>query len=377
MHGRPVLGRRDAAAARGGLAGARGAAVRLKSDARVVSDFSPTPALPDRERLPSRGERRTTASSSRGSSASSRKALARSTGSTSASSPARSTGSSGRTAPASRRPCHMLTTLLPPTAGTARVAGYDVVAEGPEGARDDRRCAPGGRARRAPHRTRPPPSPDDAPGPAAGRARGRARRAARARRAHGGGGPQGRRLLGRHEAAARPRARARPPAACPLPRRADDRASTRRAAPRSGTRSRASHARTASRSSSRRSTSRRPTSSPTASGSSTTGRIVAEGTPTALKAEIGRPSVHAIAATRRRTRRGSRSCSTATASRSARRRARRPPRRRASGSPTSSAGSTRRASSSTTSSSGRRRLDDVFLAKTGRTLEGAAEAETP
>src|SRR5881227_842246 len=27
---------------------------------------------------------------------------------------------------------HMLTTLLPPTAGTARVAGYDVVREGPE-----------------------------------------------------------------------------------------------------------------------------------------------------------------------------------------------------------------------------------------------------
>src|SRR5229473_3667446 len=27
---------------------------------------------------------------------------------------------------------HMLTTLLPPTAGTARVAGYDVVKEGPE-----------------------------------------------------------------------------------------------------------------------------------------------------------------------------------------------------------------------------------------------------
>ena len=35
--------------------------------------------------------------------------------------------------------------------------------------------------------------------------------------------PQGRRLLGRHEAAARPRAGARPPPAHPLPRRADDR----------------------------------------------------------------------------------------------------------------------------------------------------------
>src|SRR5438067_3370065 len=27
---------------------------------------------------------------------------------------------------------HMLTTLLPPTAGTARVAGYDIVHEGPQ-----------------------------------------------------------------------------------------------------------------------------------------------------------------------------------------------------------------------------------------------------
>ena len=45
----------------------------------------------------------------------------------------------------------------------------------------------------------------------------------------------------------------------------------------------------ARRSSSPRSTSRRPTSSPTASGSSATGRIVAEGTPAALKAEVGRP----------------------------------------------------------------------------------------
>src|SRR6059058_2713504 len=27
---------------------------------------------------------------------------------------------------------HMLTTLLPPTSGTARVAGYDVVSEGPQ-----------------------------------------------------------------------------------------------------------------------------------------------------------------------------------------------------------------------------------------------------
>ena len=49
------------------------------------------------------------------------------------------------------------------------------------------------------------------------------RRAARARRPDRGGRPQGERLLGRDEAPARPGARARAPAADPLPRRADDR----------------------------------------------------------------------------------------------------------------------------------------------------------
>ena len=47
---------------------------------------------------------------------------------------------------------HMLTTLLPPTAGTARVAGYDVVERGRRGARAHRRRAAGGRARPVPHR---------------------------------------------------------------------------------------------------------------------------------------------------------------------------------------------------------------------------------
>ena len=49
---------------------------------------------------------------------------------------------------------HMLTTLLPPTAGTARVAGHDIVKEGPDGPRRDRRRAPGGRARPVPDRAR-------------------------------------------------------------------------------------------------------------------------------------------------------------------------------------------------------------------------------
>ena len=46
------------------------------------------------------------------------------------------------------------------------------------------------------------------------------------------------------------------------------------------------------------------------------GRIVAEGTPADLKAEIGRPSIHVIPR-RRQTGRGSRRCSPASASRSA------------------------------------------------------------
>ena len=118
----------------------------------------------------------------------------------------------------------MLTTLLPPTAGTARVGGYDVVTEGPKvrsviGAalqeaaldpmltgRDHLRLQATlqgiSRAERKP----------------------RGAGAARPRRPQRGGRPQGRRLLGRDEAAARPRARARAPAADPLPRRADDRA---------------------------------------------------------------------------------------------------------------------------------------------------------
>ena len=49
---------------------------------------------------------------------------------------------------------HMLTTLLPPTSGTARVAGFDIVKRGPAGPRLDRRRAPGGGARPVPDRAR-------------------------------------------------------------------------------------------------------------------------------------------------------------------------------------------------------------------------------
>ena len=104
------------------------------------------------------------------------------------------------------------------------------------------------------------------------------------------------------------------------------------------------------------------------------GRIVAEGTPTALKAEIGRPSVHAIPAREDDRARiaalldrfgeplgetASSPCGST----------------RASASPTSSAGSTPRASSSHDVELRAPTLDDVFLAKTGRTLEGAADED--
>ena len=100
------------------------------------------------------------------------------------------------------------------------------------------------------------------------------------------------------------------------------------------------------------------------------GRIVAEGTPAALKAEIGRPSVHAIP---ERKTTGARIAALLDrfgeplgdgelAVRLA----------RATGSPTSSAGSTPRALALEDVELRAPTLDDVFLAKTGRTLEGAA-----
>ena len=58
---------------------------------------------------------------------------------------------------------HMLTTLLPPTAGRAWVAGHDIVEDGAGRARHDRRGAPGGRARPVPDRPRAPAAPDRAP----------------------------------------------------------------------------------------------------------------------------------------------------------------------------------------------------------------------
>ena len=117
---------------------------------------------------------------------------------------------------------HMLTTLLPPTAGRATVAGFDVATQGADVRRNigaalqeaaldnfltgrehmDLQAGLNGLAK-------------------ADRAAPRDR-AARARRPHRGGRPQGRRLLGRHEAPPGPRPGARAPPVDPLPRRADD-----------------------------------------------------------------------------------------------------------------------------------------------------------
>ena len=67
----------------------------------------------------------------------------------------------------------MLTTLLPPTAGTARVAGHDILREGAGGARRDRRRAAGGGARPAADRPRSHAPADDAAGRAEGERRAR------------------------------------------------------------------------------------------------------------------------------------------------------------------------------------------------------------
>ena len=117
----------------------------------------------------------------------------------------------------------MLTTLLPPDEGTARVAGYEVRDGRGEGAREHRRRPPGGRARPVPDRPRAHAAPDRPARTAQGRARGARRRVARAGRPLRRRRPQGGRLLGRDEAPPRPGAGAGAPAAHPVPRRAHHR----------------------------------------------------------------------------------------------------------------------------------------------------------
>ena len=106
------------------------------------------------------------------------------------------------------------------------------------------------------------------------------------------------------------------------------------------------------------------------------GKIVAEGTPAQLKAEIGSPSVEVVPADAERGRRARRAARRASATlarngggsvtRAAARAARR-------SSPSSSACSTRPTCSVASLQLHQPSLDDVFLAKTGRKLEGAGD----
>src|SRR5918995_1260513 len=94
----------------------------------------------------------------------------------------------------------------------------------PEGARGDRRGAPGGRARSVPHRSGPRPAAGVAARPLAPRAGEPRPRAARPRGAQRRGRPEGAHVLGRDEAPSRPRLGAAPPPDDPVPRRAHHRA---------------------------------------------------------------------------------------------------------------------------------------------------------
>ena len=273
---------------------------------------------------------------------------------------------------------HMLTTLLPPTAGTARVAGHDIVKRGPGRARRDRRRPAGGGARPVPDRARAhAPAGRDARDPASRGAPPR-RRADRAGRPLRGRRPQGRRLLGRDAAPARPRAGARARARGSSSSTSRRPASTSRAAPRSGTRSRASP----------------PTQGVTVFlttqyleeadaladrvGIIDTGKIVAEGTPDALKAEIGRPDGRSRAG---RGRRPSSGCAAVLV-------ALRPPRRRqpAAASPCASTRAPSELAEVVRALDAEGitvanleihapTLDDVFLAKTGTPARGRGRRE--
>ena len=143
------------------------------------------------------------------------------TASTSTSRPGRSTASSGPTAPASRPPCSCSPRCCRRPRARARVAGHDIVRDGAAvrgvigAALQEAALDPLLTAR---EHMRLQTALQGVP-KAERRARGDEliERVGPDRR----GRPQGARLLGRHEAPARPRARARAPPARPLPRRAD------------------------------------------------------------------------------------------------------------------------------------------------------------
>ncbi len=185
----------------------------------------------------------------------------------------------------------ILTTLLRPTAGHARVAGHDVVHEG-----DAVRRAIGValqeaaidplmtgrellRMQGALHGLRGP------------EARERAAQLLERVGLTEAGRPPRRRLLGRHAPPARPRARARPPPARAVPRRADDRPGPDEPRSRCGARCSALHdegttvflttqyLEEAEQLADR-------------VGIIARGNLVAEGTPSSLKARVGEPTVH-------------------------------------------------------------------------------------
>ena len=271
----------------------------------------------------------------------------------------------------------MLTTLLPPTAGTARVAGLDVAPQGPEVRRAIGAALQEAALDAVPDRARAHASCRAAlhglPKRRAPRAR---RRAARARRPHRRGRPQGRRLLGRHEAPARPRARARAPPARSCSSTSRPRASTRRAAARLWE----EVARLAREDGVTvfLTTQYLEEADVLADrvGIIDHGRIVAEGTPAALKAEIGAP----VARGRARRTRTTASAVAAVLARFGEPAAASPKgvgraaaRRRRASSPRSSARSTPRASRSRDLQLHAPSLDDVFLAKTGPLARGRDE----
>ena len=103
------------------------------------------------------------------------------------------------------------------------------------------------------------------------------------------------------------------------------------------------------------------------------GRIVAEGTPAQLKAEIGKPTVEIVPEVRRRPRRSCATCSRRFGDETAARPAAFAVQvqRRTASSRTSSARSTSESVRAAQINLHEPSLDDVFLAKTGRTLEGS------
>ena len=269
---------------------------------------------------------------------------------------------------------HMLTTLLPPTEGTARVAGHDIVREGPAV-----RAAIGAALQEAaldPHLT----GREHMRLQTALHGLPREERVARGdaliervglldaadRKVGGYSGGMKRRLdlalalvhgprvlfLDEPTTGLDPQSRAALWDEVVPPRR-----------PRRG-----------SPSSSPPSTSRRPTSSPTGSGSSTTARSSPRGRRTRSRTRSAGPASRSPRANRPRATRCSASCSdSASGCRRPATRSRFVSRAAPRSSPTSSGRSTPRACGSTTSTSTPPSLDDVFLEKTGRHLEGAGD----